>query len=362
VDFEEERALAQAVKEVQKLEHRHREAADALRARPFELQGPGFLEKKLLNKVETVPPQGRVAAVDGGVLSRELHGLDIVLARAVGAAFDYDAGKRVRTLYYPRARPSYKLKWRSALDAHDALWLKSLARLEEELSCAQQTLETLAPDVLLLDGSIVPQPGDKPGKESLLANSYEGVLARYRALYKACEARGTMLLGVVKDSRGTRFTDLLLRNVDMGGLRESLSGAHDSLFLSHLLQEGERTCFFRYASAWAEPLVLRDLQEWSTRIASTYLRPCKWDRPLRVDVLLPAKDSEFDSFFSRASSLLQGLAGINTRYAAPAVLIEADLRARGEERDLDAACATLDAKLGVRPSLYPLRRECRPFG
>jgi hypothetical protein len=363
MDAEEQRSLARAVKEVSELEARHREAAAALRARPAPLDGPGFLEPRLLARVTEAPVQGRVAAVDGGVLSRELHGLDIVLARAVGVAFDYEGGRKLRAHYYPRARPGNKLLWRSALEAHDAAWLKGLARLEEELSCALATLESLAPDALLLDGSVVPQASDKPGRESPLAGAYDGVAERWRALYAAAEKRGTLLLGVVKDSRGSRFTDLLVRGApELGAHREALLRAHDSLFLAHLLEEGERTCFFRYASAWAEPLVLRDLGPWASRIASTYLRPSRWDRPLRVDALLPAREGDYPSFFERASMLVHSLARINTRYAMPAVSIEADLRARGEERDLDAACATLEAKLGVRPALYPLRRASRPFG
>lgn len=364
MDPAEQKALSEAVAQVRHLETQHKAASQILRSRVGPLEGSGFLEPLLTYKVPNSAVKGRVAAVDGGVISRELHGLDVILSRAVGAAFDYDGGSKVRTTYFPRARPPYTLRWRSALETHEANVFKGLARLQDELTCTVNTLESLAPDAMLMDGSIVPQASDKPNKDSPLADVYDAVIERYRTLFSTAEKRGTLLLGVIKDSRGSRFSELLMSNVpELSEYRSSLSKAHDSLFLASLLQEGERTCFFRYSGTNSEqPLAIKDLKEWSFRIASTYLRPSPYDRPLRVDALMPPRESNLDEFFTRAATLVHNLARINTRYAMPAVLIEADLRARAEERDMEVACATLSSRLGVRPTLFPLRRDSRPFG
>lgn len=129
----------------------------------------------------------------------------------------------------------------------------------------------------------------------------------------------------------------------------------DTNFLHFMLEAGERTCVFPYASAPAKHQVLKDLGSWAEKILSFYLKPVKDDRPLRVEFLSGQKT------FSEVASLAHSLSCVHKAYAYPAVLIEADLRAALDGDEFERAYAELFSKLGRSSSLMRLRRNSRPF-
>ena len=316
-----------------------------------------FLEAGISLPVPSAPFSGRVLAVDGGIVAEEFHSVDLFCWRACAAVFDYSGGRLSKCSYYPSPLPKTRFQARHSLQSHEFNWAKSLLRLESEITCAAEACRKHEPQVVLLDGSIVPQVGDKPSRDSQAFALYERALDSFACLFEECEARGVVLAGVIKDSRGRHFLDLLLAHCpQLAPFAGALGSSSDSAFLSSLLQVGRRTPAFKYASNASETSVLKDLGEWGHSVASFYLRPAEFDRPLRVDFLSRASSSP-----ERVAGVVGFLSGINRSYGYPAVLIEADLRAAMRPEELDHFHARLQAKLGFSAEFLALRRNSRPF-
>jgi len=312
------------------------------------------LESELVHKVEARVASGKFCAIDGGLLAQEFYGFDLLLGRAVAVLYNYDEkGKVVGHDYWPSKAPEPKAHALGGLDLREFAWHQSLFRLEQELDAALKAAEKFSPRMLFLDGSLAPQIADKPAAGSELREMYEGVIARYRMLFEYAQAKKCAVVGVIKDSRGKRFMEI----IGEGSSRKDGMMGHttDTSFLGHLLQEGERTFMFSYVSKPENDPVIKDLGEWGGRVNAFYLKPAADDRPMRVEFLEGVCDP------AEIASLVQALSRINKRYAYPAILIEADMRAALDRREMDRAYGRLFLKAGGAQGIMKLRRDERPF-
>ncbi|MCI0503900.1 DNA double-strand break repair nuclease NurA [Candidatus Micrarchaeota archaeon] len=275
-----------------------------------------------------------VCAVDGGLLAGRMHGADIVVARAVAAHFVYECSKIKSNAYLPSKSPKPALDIRNSLEEHEALVFRSLIRLRHELACAIEALDKFRPRLLLMDGSLLPLPGDRPPEGSGLRPLYDEVLSLYGKLYSGCGDRGCMLCGVVKDSRSRKLA------------KELGASCSDTLLCGYLLEEGERTREMGYFEGKAPNAEVGAL---GGRIRVFYLKPSKNDLPLRIELL--------DSGVDEAASAICSLSAISDNFAYPAILIEADMCAALDSAELESIEASLSAQSGLRP----LRRNSRPF-
>ncbi|VVB98593.1 Uncharacterised protein [uncultured archaeon] len=148
---------------------------------------------------------------------------------------------------------------------------------------------------------------------------------------------------MIKDSRSKRFVDIAKAAIDLH--------SSDTVFLNHLLKEGERTFAFRYTSDVKRHPITRDFGTEAEAVNAMYLKPVEGDRPLRVEFI--------GSDFSGIASLVYTLSKINRTYAYPSVLIEADLRAALDPLELERAQKSLAMQTGM--GMMPLRRNSRPF-
>jgi len=312
-----------------------------------------FLEGELIQKMNPTRVSGSFCAIDGGIACEEFHGLDVAAFRSVSACFTYENSKLVKTAYFPSSHPPLEISAHSALGQFEKMRFLSLVRLESELECALNSLNKFSPDFLILDGSIAPLIDDKPPSDSELVSLYDNLISIYKNLYSSCEQKNCSLLGITKDSRGRRFSDILC--VADSSSSSVLSACHDTVFLDHLLQKGERTTAFRYSGSPHKNPVFKDLGEYSQKILTFYLKPVEHDRPLRVEFL-----SNHHSFSQIADSI-SALSAINPSYAYPAVLIEADLRAALEPNEVESQIQTLVSKVGGKNPILKLRRNSRPF-
>ncbi len=326
------------------------QSAEELRAHPPELF-PDALEKNLIHKVEGTTLDCKIGAVDGGLLAQEFHGFDLVMARAVGVVFEYEKNKMRGHSYFPHAIPEPDIDALGALEGHEFAWHKGLFRLQKEISLARDMIEKFKPDYLLLDGSVVPQVSDKPGEDSEIRPMYDALISMYEKLYSSAEAHHCQLAGVIKDSRGKRFMEIISKTTAGSTPRNTT----DTNFLSFLLQEGERTFSFQYSGAALEHQVLKDLKEWGVKVHAFYMKPVSEDRPLRVEFLNIKKGVD------EIASTLFELSRINKRYAYPAILIEADMRAALNHIEIERAYRDLFIRTGARSSALKLRRDMRPF-
>lgn len=302
-----------------------------------------MLEKDITYSTEPAEIDGLVCAVDGGLLAQEMHGVDLIITRSAGVIFEYKNSKFQRAECYPSSFPEPVFEIQVGLDEQEILLYRTLLRLKSELKTAVEIAEARELKILILDGSILPLASDRPAEDSLAHGIYKEVIEFYKKLYLVCDQKNILLLGIIKDSRGRRFSEIFQINTK----------ASDSIFLNYLLKEKERTCAVRYSSNPLKSQVVKDLGDYGQNICLFYMKPVANDRPLRVEFITGKRT------FSEIASLVHTLASINSNYAYPAILIEADLRAALDPIELERAQKSL--QMLYPESIRPLRRNSRPF-
>ena len=364
-----ERTLASITERIREQRGRSQRVAEALSGlRGASLNGvEGIVEPFIVNRVKMDPLTDlTVAGIDGGLLEQQLHDLDLILVRALAAVFHYRNAELEMAEYIPSEVPPPKLiDVAEPLDAREFELLTCMERQLTELDVAANVVLESDAELLLLDGSVVPQYVDRFPHRPLLLERYQKLIEAYIGLYQACARSGTLLAGAVKDSRAGRFVDILRQGVlpAFGNLGleqddlEALGRSRDTILLDHLLRVGERTPAFTYAEKPAS-YVLRDLGSWAARVYAFYLKTVPFDRPLRVEFVdccsQPA--SSADSI----ASLVYALSSHHDSFGLPSVLIEADACVRLAEEDMCIVRDSIADRLGPSTSLE-LRRNMRPF-
>jgi len=336
-----------------------------------------LLEDKLVYQVTPTNLRGLcVAGVDGGVLNRSLQCADLIITRAVAAIFRYESDEGPNVDYFPDRFPEPKIIVNiTPLNKINSEVNVNLERLKTELEVAIKVQDEYSVDVILLNGSLLPQTTDKPhGSTSLLFRKYEQILDLYIKLYEKSIETNTILAGVIEDSRSTRFIQILnrllphliyryseLKELLSFDYRQVLKLMRDSDFLFRFLDVGERTLVFCYSEKPQEHPILKDLEEkgWNKPINVFYLKTVEFDIPIRVE-FLTFRDNPIN-LANRLASIIYPLSSYHSEYATPSVIIEADARARLLESDLEIIYDSLVHAVGFLPSLLKLRRDRRPF-
>jgi hypothetical protein len=306
----------------------------------------------------------KVVGVDGGMAKKSLHGMDCMLVRSVGACFNYRSGKMKEVVYYPSKLPAMQAEVTDLMSDIDWNYYTSIVRQSSEVRTAISCVEKFHPAVLLMDGSIVPHHADKPARLSPAYQAYKNMVLEYQRLYESCLSAGSMLAGIIEDSRGASFCDIAKSHIpsfaDSGNaelISELLCRTRDTNLLFWALKKGERTLPFPYSDEPKEHPVLRDFDEkFSLRISSFYLKTAELDRPIRVDYLKDREAAE-DSI----ASILLAISGHHSSYGLPAPIIEADSVAKLSDTDMENFYFQMLAYAGNLPSMMKLRRETRPF-
>ncbi len=370
-----EKVLARVIEDIIKKETLKLELARKLRGAKITLAGCSeeILDGELVVKVPRKFPlsgEVKVAGVDSGVLRRSFHGVDIRMSRVAGVTFRLTSGKLLGVEYYPKKVPHVELEVISRPFSQTEVEVyANIRRQLDEVTLARKLLEKSSPDILLLHGSVVPHYTERPLQENELLNSlYLTMVDAYTKLFEACEANDTLLAGVVEDSRGGRLCELLRERVlptlnlgkeEVEAASQLLEETRDTVMLSYLLKEGERSFAFTYSRSPREHPTLREFERFGEKVVSFYLRTASGDRPVRVDTLLASGRDEERTLETIASLLLS--LRYSSRYGMPTVLVEADRRVRLRERDFRLVESELAKKIGRAPTLLRLRREGRPL-
>lgn len=298
-------------------------------------------EDSLILPVSKTSINTNICGIDSGFVSDRVHGIDLLITKTVAANFIYENSKIKRFQHLPDRFPDIELEARSGDDEHSTLLWRSLVRLSKEVLSAISAIKEFSPTFLLLDGSILPLPSDRPSESSPFFSTYQELISNYKKLYTICDEKNCQLVGVIKDSRSRRLVTCF----------DDKIAASDSLFVDYLLHAGERTCSFQYSDK-KQP-ILKDLAQYSDRFYACYIKPSNNDIPLRIEYLKSNNSAD------KIASVLHTLSSSSESFAYPAVLIEADL------------CAVLNPIEieNVKQSLFhlskgdikPLRRHSRPF-
>lgn len=335
--------IIEAVKNIKNSEEKIKSAADSLRSLKLSQISSSMVENELIKKISEEKVDGKIGAVDGSLLYDQSHGIDLVSGKSAGTIFTYENGKLVKADYVDfMTFPAYAIE--IGLDEREVIPFKSLFRLKLEAECALEMLNREKElRVLMLDGSIIPLGADKPPEDSKIFKEYKKVVEMYKKLFTLATEKGVKLIGVTKDSRSTRLLEILKPFININSC--------DTIFLSHLLNKGERTGAFTLTSEPKKHPIIKDFLEWQDKLFAYYIKASEFDRPLRIEIL--------GNSFDETAKIIYSLSKINDRYAYPAVLIEADLKALVSENYLKIAKKTLEREVGILT--LPLRRNSRPF-
>jgi len=322
-------------------------------------------DEKIINKIdEKFPEKLSVLGVDGGIVKHSYHGLDLILMRAVGVNFIYKKGKLDKVNYYPSSNPLPTPK--ILTDPFSNLELNSCYNFERqimEIETTIQSIKKLKPDVVFLDGSVIPHYVNKPDNHKL-KDYYEQMIKKYEELFELSKKQKVILSGAIEDSRGVKFCDILNRRVipEMGSelsteIQGILEKTKDSNLLFYILKKGKRTCIFNYSVNPGTHPVLKEFKKLEKSFLSFYIKTVEFDRPIRVDFI---NFNDAVETTNKLSSILLKTSG-HAGYGLPSVLIESDQRAKLSEKDIEMFYSDLISKTGNISSLFKMRREMRPF-
>lgn len=329
--------------------------------------GAEIFEGKMFQKIKPVALDGlRVGGVDGGLVKQTLHGIDLILTRAVGVLFEFRGDKLSDAQYYPQSIPSPIPN--IVVDPFSNLEFEvnsNIERMITEATTAAEFVQKFQPEILFMHGSIVPHYTEKPSKTSLLFPSYQRMIDAYTHLFSVCKESNTILAGVIEDSRGTRFCEIatsqLISKAEgeiASNIKIILNQTKDTNLLSYALQQEERTLIFKYSSNPESHPILNEFGgQVANQIFSFYLRTAEFDRPIRVDFLA---NQGLTPIANKISSILLPLCG-HAGYGIPSVLIEADQRAKLSEEDLEMFYQDLINKTGNIPGMFLQRRGDKTF-
>lgn len=321
------------------------------------------LQNNHLNIIKKQEPANidklKIVGIDGGIVRKSLHAFDFILARAAAVCFEYSNGRISNANYFPSKVPNPRLFTLEAVTDIDYAYFASIIRQKLEIETAKKSAEKFKPDILLLDGSIVPHYATKPASSSVAFKDYQELMGLYQDLYKLCEENNILLAGVVEDSRNERFCNIIKQHIvpkldktEVSQFIEILEKTRDTNLLFWLLDEHERTITFDYTEEIEKHQILKDF--FSKNFYSFYLKTAKMDRPVRVDFM----DKEGDD---KIASILLAISGQHSRYGFPSVLIEADNIAKMSEQEVENFYSQILTYTGNIPSVMRLRREQRPF-
>ncbi len=296
-----------------------------------------FLENNFIHLIEKPEKLSNlhVGAVDGGLVTSSLAGMEIIGLKAVGVYLYYGNQKIIKTKYYPNKHQEIALyPVYNNFSNSDFDFFASLQRSILELKTGIQLLDEspVSLDYLLMDGSFQIKRIQSENTElNILFGKYFALL---RKLVKQAQIHNTKLLFIVKDSKVSLFMTILsqllphiisnfpeLYSLDY---RTILQNLRDSNFMHYLLEPRMRSFIINRAFLNNEANEIKDIPY------SFYLKVVKNDIPLRIDMLVrPGKSNqEIILEVNDICKILLSMSEFNANFSLPAPIIEADARAR----------------------------------
>lgn len=287
-----------------------------------------FTEHHMIHPISTstiAQLQGlRIAAVDGGLGSREYLGLDLTLIKVAVVLYDFADPDHPQIGYFPPLEEDAKYTLYTDMGKNRDSNMGNLTNLRRILSENAILIKMLRnkaflPNIILLDGSVFLPP--ESYLQSMTLDHAElvfQVMESYSTLFQLCAHHRIELLGSVKDSKATHLRDLILRSLPFFiksyptlqslytvNFRVQLPHFTDFELVMQLLEPLQRSCMQyhsqSYRALWI--LVLKSLQEakspllanynleqlhkmtWNFDYLSVYLRFSAYDLPMRFEMV-----------------------------------------------------------------------------
>ncbi len=380
-----DKLLSQLVEEIERIETTKNQFGtvmerikDTINLAKFPAIASSIIESDFTKKIEPTSLSGlRIAGIDGGLVRRQFRSMDLLLTRGIAVIFHFGPEEGPNVDFYPDPFPEPQIRpMMLTLSGAELDQISSLERVATELRVTLAVLEEFHTDIILVDGSLFYHPRDRPQTGSVVFEKFQEVLALYKQLYNKARKKGTTLVGIVKDSKSSRVTNLLgdilphiirkpaifelMQGVDYRWL---LKITRDCDILDTYLEEGERSFIFRYSSELqlnSNPLS-EEISNWASSIWVTYLKTARDDLPLRIEILTDG-NSEDVWKVDRALAAILPLSWQHPEYGIPAPILEADTRAKISLNETQLIVDRLMALSGLTYTSLEKRRSRNPFG
>ena len=336
------------------------------------------IESDFTKKIEPTSLAGlRIAGIDGGLVRRRFRSMDLLLTRGIAVIFQFGPEEGPNVEFFPDPFPEPQIRpMMLTLAGAELDQLASLERVAIELRVTIAVLEEFHADLILVDGSLFYHPRDRPQSGSVVFEKFQEVMALYKQLYTKARKKGTTLVGIVKDSKSSRVTNLLgdilphiirkpavfelMQGIDYRWL---LKISRDCDILDTYLEEGERSFIFKYSSE-LQPnsnSLSEDLASWASSIWVTYLKTARDDLPLRIEILTDGNPEDVLKV-DRALAAILPLSWQHPEYGIPTPILEADTRAKISTNETQLIVDRLMALSGLTYTSLEKRRSRNPFG
>ena len=380
-----DRLLSQLVEEIERIETTKNQFGkvmerikDTINLAKFPAIASSIIDSDFTKKIEPTSLSGlKIAGIDGGLVRRRFRSMDLLLTRGIAVIFHFGPEEGPNVDFYPDPFPEPQIRpMMLTLSGAELDQLSSLERVATELRVTLAVLEEFHTDIILVDGSLFYHPRDRPQNGSVVFEKFQEVLALYKQLYNKARKKGTTLVGIVKDSKSSRVTNLLgdilphvirkpavfelMQGVDYRWL---LKITRDCDILDTYLEEGERSFIFRYSSELqlnSNPLS-DDISNWASSIWVTYLKTARDDLPLRIEILTDGNPEDVWKV-DRALAAILPLSWQHPEYGIPAPILEADTRAKISMNETQLIVDRLMALSGLTYTSLEKRRSRNPFG
>ena len=282
-----------------------------------------------------------IAGIDGGLLKKEYSSISVIITRAVGVIFSYKDDKLNDTSYIPSAvAPPKYFMTDIPKDPHELDKEASIIRINEEIERAIECADK-NPDMIILDGTIIPHPSTEPKAKTGLSKKYKDLIKRIEHLIDKCKKNKIILAGVCEDSRSDSFCKTL-------GIREDCA---DIQLASYLLEKDERTEAYQTE-------VPKNFNSIKQSIYNIIIKPSEYDKPMKIQFI---STTDTQKTADTLSSIINRISSHHREYTAPTILIEADQRAKLDSSELLFIENEIKTRLGTRTASFELRRNRRPF-
>lgn len=380
-----DKLLSQLVEEIERIETTKNQFGkvmerikDTINLAKFPAIASSIIESDFTKKIEPTSLSGlRIAGIDGGLVRRRFRSMDLLLTRGIAVIFQFGPEEGPSVDFFPDPFPEPQIRpMMLTLSGAELDQLSSLERVATELRVTLAVLEEFHTDIILVDGSLFYHPRDRPQTGSVVFEKFQEVLALYKQLYNKARKKGTTLVGIVKDSKSSRVTNLLgdilphiirkpanfelMQGVDYRWL---LKITRDCDILDTYLEEGERSFIFRYSSELqlnSNPLS-EEISNWASSIWVTYLKTARDDLPLRIEILTDGTSEDVWKI-DRALAAILPLSWQHPEYGIPAPILEADTRAKISLNETQLIVDRLMALSGLTYTSLEKRRSRNPFG
>lgn len=297
-----------------------------------------------------------IAGVDGGLTTRSLMGCDLFLCRSVSVIITYARDGIFRTSYFPSRAPRPDLLLSlNPVAKSEFERLAGFYRAKLEVTTAEKLIKSSEKsiDVILMDGSILPPATQTQARVVRMSHSQTELLAALRSLMETAEKNGVLLVWVIKNSRTARFIQFL--GQIMPSLSTSIPGLLGTDYRSIIRTSRDLDFFFYMLPPSARSFALKLTADEDPRLKdlfrdvwSFYLKPARYDAPLRIELAQQPNTSADDIQFliRQTCSIILPLSQFHSRYGLPAPIVEADARSKIHENEFEAIIGQIERRCG----------------